>query len=224
MTTSFPMLDASGDPGRRHDEAASSHSHVMPDLHQVVDLGASPDHGVLEGAAVDAAVGSDLDVILENAGALGGAFARCPVVGQESEPRAANHGSGLEPDPVSQIERRITDRVRTEHAIVADTHSGTHEHSRPRAGYPHQSERRPRRRQTVRSRPRHQSAHSRRAEPTGGCPGSAGGWTEQGSAATTRERPGHRPPRCRVGSPGSASARDSATRTAPARERRKSGR
>ena len=39
-------LDAAGNPRCRHDQATGSRPHVMADLHQVVDLGASSDDGV----------------------------------------------------------------------------------------------------------------------------------------------------------------------------------
>src|SRR5262245_9584356 len=39
---------------------------VVPDLHEIINFRALADHRVLEGAAVDAAVGTDLDVVLND--------------------------------------------------------------------------------------------------------------------------------------------------------------
>jgi len=93
-------LDTAGNPRCRHDQAASSHAHVMADLHQIVDLGASSDDGVGKGTAIYAAVRSDLHVILENAGTLVGHALMSLGCRKESETSSSNHCSGFEPHPV----------------------------------------------------------------------------------------------------------------------------
>jgi hypothetical protein len=58
---------AAGDADARHDQAALTDSNVVPHLHQIIQLCAAPDYGVVDAAAVDAGVRPNLDFILEDA-------------------------------------------------------------------------------------------------------------------------------------------------------------
>ena len=59
------VLDArrAGDADLRHDQAQRADPHVVPDVHEVVDLRAGADHGVVDAAAIDRRVRADLDVV-----------------------------------------------------------------------------------------------------------------------------------------------------------------
>src|SRR5262245_28013447 len=48
------------------EQAVTSNRHVVRDLHQIVDLGSLPDHGVTNGPAIDSGVGADFDIVLDN--------------------------------------------------------------------------------------------------------------------------------------------------------------
>jgi hypothetical protein len=68
----------------------------MPDLHEVVDLGAGTDHSVVDAAAIDSRVGTDFDIVMNDAAAdvrdLGmGAIAENVSETITSEPRTAVH-------------------------------------------------------------------------------------------------------------------------------------
>jgi hypothetical protein len=52
-----------------HDQTPLSDPDVMSDLNQIVHLGATPDDCVVDAAAIDAGVGTDLHLILEDAAA-----------------------------------------------------------------------------------------------------------------------------------------------------------
>ena len=56
-----------GDTDAGHDQASLTDPDVMPDLHQVVQLGAPADHGVVDAAPVDAGIRPHLDLVLEDA-------------------------------------------------------------------------------------------------------------------------------------------------------------
>jgi len=104
--------------GRRHDQTPLPQADVVPYLHQIVDLGAPADDGVFERAAIHAAAGPDLDIILQNAGAE----LREPVMAirlsQVAESGATHHGSGLEHHSVAETCPGITYGVRSDVTVV----------------------------------------------------------------------------------------------------------
>src|SRR5262245_61493752 len=55
-----------GDAGQSCDQAVASDPTVVPDLHEVIDLGALTDHRVAQSAAIDCRVGTDLDAVLND--------------------------------------------------------------------------------------------------------------------------------------------------------------
>src|SRR5262245_38031463 len=120
----IPDLDTAGDARRRHDEATSSYSHIVSDLYQVVDLGAPSNDGIGKGTAINAGVRSDLDLILEDAGALL-RHALMPHLGRKkSESGSCDYRPCLEPDSVPQPRTGIADDVRTEQAVLTNFHIG----------------------------------------------------------------------------------------------------
>jgi hypothetical protein len=64
-----PVADARrpGNPHLGHDQAQLPDLHVVRHLHEVVDLGAGADHGVIDAATIDGGVGADLDVVVDDA-------------------------------------------------------------------------------------------------------------------------------------------------------------
>src|SRR5215470_5118824 len=61
-----PKLRGTGNAGLADDDTMPTDHHVVPDLHKIINFGAFPDHCIGEGAAVDAAVGADFHVVVEN--------------------------------------------------------------------------------------------------------------------------------------------------------------
>ena len=57
---------ATGYSDLRDQDAMAANRHVVPDLHQVIDLGTLADHGVADGAAVDHGPCADLDIVLND--------------------------------------------------------------------------------------------------------------------------------------------------------------
>src|SRR4029077_6140579 len=55
-----------GNAGLAYDDAMPADHHVVPDLHEIINFGTLTDHRVLEGAAVDTAVGANFDVIIKD--------------------------------------------------------------------------------------------------------------------------------------------------------------
>src|SRR5207248_1270767 len=64
-----PVFDhhRSGHANLRHDQTEATHTHVMRDVNEVVDLCPGADHGVADAAAIDRGVGANLDVVLDDA-------------------------------------------------------------------------------------------------------------------------------------------------------------
>jgi hypothetical protein len=62
----IPKFRAPGDTGLGHDDAMPSDHHVVPDLHEIINFRALPDHGIPQGASVDGGVGADLHPVLDD--------------------------------------------------------------------------------------------------------------------------------------------------------------
>ena len=72
--------------------AASSQGHVVPDLHEIINLRPGTDDGIRPGAAVDGAVGADLDVVLDDHPAeLGHGQVSLRIQGEAEAPVADAH-------------------------------------------------------------------------------------------------------------------------------------
>ena len=65
-TTKSPELAAAGNADLADDHAVPADLRVVPDLHQIIDLGAFADHRVAQRAAVDGGAGADLDPVLDD--------------------------------------------------------------------------------------------------------------------------------------------------------------
>ena len=62
-----PVADAGrpGDADLPAQQAVAPDGHVVADVHEVIQLGAVADHGIADGAPVDAGIGADLDIIAD---------------------------------------------------------------------------------------------------------------------------------------------------------------
>src|SRR5206468_6658262 len=118
-------LAAPRNTGLRHDEAAGADPHVMGDVHEIVDLRARSDHGVVHTAAVDARVRADLDVVPDQAPAdvrdLAVRLAALP--GDVAEPIAPQHRAGVDDHALAQGRARVERDARVELRVLADRHA-----------------------------------------------------------------------------------------------------
>src|SRR5262245_35341594 len=73
--------------------------HVVANLNQIVQLGASFNDGCLERAAIDARVCADLDVVLDDDFADLREFDVASAVLDEAEPVGSDDGAGMDDDP-----------------------------------------------------------------------------------------------------------------------------
>jgi hypothetical protein len=86
---------AASDPYLRHDQTAASNANVMGHLHQVVYLGACSNHRVVDPAAVDRGVGSNLDVVADHTSAdVGNSFVP-RITSRIPKTRRADPGTGV---------------------------------------------------------------------------------------------------------------------------------
>src|SRR5262245_40521505 len=102
-----------------------AHDHVVPDLHEIIDLAAGADHRVLERAAVDAAVGADLHVVADDHPADLRHLEMALRAHGEAEPVLPDPDAGVQGDPVAA--QRMNDRTpRPYVAALADAHAVAH--------------------------------------------------------------------------------------------------
>ena len=101
----------------RHDETVSTDSDIVRDLYEIIDLGTSTDHGVIERTAVDGRVRAYLHVVFNHAtanvrdGFVSGLTPSIPETGG-SHPRA-----GMENDTISELRTGFHDGMRPDAAF-----------------------------------------------------------------------------------------------------------
>src|SRR5690606_21377919 len=127
-----PDLRAAGDARPRRHRGVRADMHVVRNLHEVVDLHAVLDDGVLDGAAVDGRVRTDLDVVADQDAAelrhLDPAAVR-EILG-EAEAVRADHGAGMHdaaaPDAnvVEDADARGEPRAGADHDTLAERRAG----------------------------------------------------------------------------------------------------
>src|SRR6185436_7976961 len=118
-------LHAPGDPRLGHDEAPGTDAHVVRDVDQVVDLRSSPDHRVVDAAAVDTGVGADLDVVADQAAThvRNLAVRLAPFARDVAEPVAPQHRARVHDDALAERRARIAGDARVEQRVVAQRHA-----------------------------------------------------------------------------------------------------
>src|SRR3954470_7075047 len=144
------ILDAhrSRDPDLRHDEAEAPDPTVVRDVHEIVDLRAGANHGVVDAAAIDRRVRANLDVVFDDAttdvrNLVMAATAKNVTEAVGAKPRAGmhdypltDHHSGVCRDGRIQVTLRThvhvgaEDDMRVDHDIVLDPGTGANHRER----------------------------------------------------------------------------------------------
>ncbi len=122
----FADLGAAADTILGDDNAVFTNDDVVGDLHEVVDLGAFADEGVAECAAINSAVGPDLDVVLDHDAADLRDFAVMILIKNITVAIGADDGAGVNADTVADPALRVNCDVGKQahrlakHRLVAD--------------------------------------------------------------------------------------------------------
>src|ERR1022692_940637 len=117
-----PDLDTARNAGLRCDHDIGSDGNVMPDVYQIVELRSCADHGLVQRAAVNGAVGADLDVVADDKLADLGKLVIAAVlfIAHESEAVRAQHRACMHHHTAAQRRTRIDDDACIQVTIVAD--------------------------------------------------------------------------------------------------------
>ena len=92
----IPELGAARNARLADQHASSTQGHVVPDLHQIINLRPGADHRVRPGPAVDGAVGPDLDTVPDNDPAELGHVEIALRVQREAEAPVADANAGMD--------------------------------------------------------------------------------------------------------------------------------
>src|ERR1035441_5964135 len=126
-------LDTSRNAGLRCDHDVGSDRHVMANMDQVVELRSCADHGFVQRAAVNGAIGADLDVLaddkLTDLGKL--VIAAVLFIAHKSEAVSAQHRACVHHDTAAQRRTRIDDDACIQVTIVADHDALADDAARP---------------------------------------------------------------------------------------------
>src|SRR5262249_20639423 len=129
-------LGGAGDADIGHDHAMPADRDVVGDLHEVVDLGALADHRIAERAAIDAAVGTDLHVVLDDDAAHLGHFEVPPGPHGKAEAVLADAHARMQQHAVA--DQRVRDAgagadvaVAADGAAIAHHGAGRHHRAAP---------------------------------------------------------------------------------------------
>ncbi len=124
-----PDVGAARDPDAGHQQAALADPDIVPHVHQVVELGAAPDDGVVHAPAVDAGVGTDLHLVRHDAAAHVGN----PVVTRGTPPvpeaRAADDRTGLDHHSAADPRLGVAHGTGADHGVLADGHPVAERHA-----------------------------------------------------------------------------------------------
>src|SRR5882724_388411 len=104
-------------PGHRR---MGADAHVMADLDLVVQLDAVLDHGVVERAAVDRRVGSDLHIVAYEGTARLRNLDPAPRIARHAETVRADHHAGMNQCALADKATRIDGHRRSQAAVLAD--------------------------------------------------------------------------------------------------------
>ena len=131
----FADLGAAADTILGDDNAVFSNDDVVGDLHEVVDLGAFADEGVAECAAINSAVGADLDVVLDHDAADLRNFAVMILIKNITVAIGADDGAGVNADTVADPALRVNCDVGKQAHRLAKRPSGRRRCSWPRVPF-----------------------------------------------------------------------------------------
>ncbi len=96
----------------RHDETVSTDSDIVRNLYQIIDLGTSTDHGVVEHAAVDGRVRTDFHIVFNHASANVRNRIASGVTLSISKTGGSHPRSRVEHNPISESGTAVHDRMR----------------------------------------------------------------------------------------------------------------
>ena len=118
-----------GNAGLAGEDAVRARFHVMGDLDQIVDLGASADDGGAEFGTIDADAGPELDVILNDDGADLGYLDVLLAVPAIAEAVSAKHAASVDNNAVADGDALANDHVGVKLAVVTDGHIVADDHA-----------------------------------------------------------------------------------------------
>ena len=122
---------AASDSYLRHDQTAASNANVMGHLHQVVYLGARPNHCVVDPTAVDRGVGPNLYVVADQtSGDVGNSFVP-RITSRVPKPRRTDPGTGVQHHSISQRRTSLHHGMGVNPAFVADSDTSADHDIRP---------------------------------------------------------------------------------------------
>ena len=107
-----PDSRRAGDPDLRHQQAESPDANVVTDVHEIVDLRAGANDGVIDAAAVDRRVCPDLDVILDDAAADVGDLLVHAAAKDVAEPVGPDTHTGMQLNALAQASAGIEHHAR----------------------------------------------------------------------------------------------------------------
>jgi hypothetical protein len=118
-----------GNSNLRGQQRVPSHRHTVPDLHQVIDLGARADARFPDCRPIDRGVGTNFDVVLDDdIGALGNLEMRAVSFSREAETVAANDRAVVDDHATADPDALANGHVGMQNAVVADLRSsGDHD-------------------------------------------------------------------------------------------------
>src|SRR5215475_7161587 len=99
---------------------------VVPDLHQIINFGAFADHRVVEGSAIDAAVGADLHVVVDDHAADLRHLEMAAGTHGETKSILAEPHTGMQDHPVPDDRARRDPGAATDLGLPADDRPGLH--------------------------------------------------------------------------------------------------
>src|SRR6185437_1591070 len=104
------------------DQAVMADLHVVGDVHEVVEHRAGADRRVADSAAVDGAIGAELDIVLDDHAAELRHAQQALAAGHEAEARAADGDVGREGHAIAD-QGEVNDAIGADRAVVADDHA-----------------------------------------------------------------------------------------------------
>lgn len=107
-----------------HDQVVLAYFYAMPDLHEVVDLGAPLDPRFFEAGAVDGGVCPNVDIVFDDhlAEVLEVDMAT-PLIGLVTKSTGADHGAWLDDHPIADAGSFAQGDVRVDAAVCAYVHA-----------------------------------------------------------------------------------------------------
>jgi hypothetical protein len=120
-----PYSCTAGDPDPGHDQAALADPDIVTDLHEVVQLGATTDDGIVDASPIDASIRSHLDLVLQNTGTHMRDAGVPLTIRQVPKALTPDHGSCLEDDPMTNPGAGVADHSWAYPGIVSEDDSIT---------------------------------------------------------------------------------------------------